>query len=35
LAQLGFPQSGFDFGGGLVDAAAAASATQRRGDPTH
>ena len=29
LAQLGFPQSGFDIGRGLIDAAAAAGATQR------
>jgi len=32
LVQLGFPQSGFDLGRGLIDAAAAASAPQRRSD---
>jgi hypothetical protein len=35
LAQLGFPQLGLDLGGGLIDAAATASATQRGGDPAH
>ena len=35
LAQLGFPQSGVDLGGGLIDATATAGASQRRGDPAH
>jgi hypothetical protein len=33
LMQLRFPQFGFDLGGGLGDAAAAASTSQRSGDP--
>ena len=35
LVQLRFPQLSFHLGGRLVDAAAAAGATQRRNDPSH